>query len=314
MNVGNTVHRASVTSSRSSGWANVVAQLAVIREFYELTKPRLSLLTVITAVVGYLVANPDRNFSVLISLFIGTCLAAGAAGALNQWLEHEVDSRMVRTRNRPIPSGQVSPETALIYGLVLAIAGLGILWVGTNPLATALTFATLGSYLLVYTPLKLKTRWCTMIGAIPGALPPLVGWAAADNSIGLMGWILFGILFTWQIPHFMAIAWTCREDYRQGGFQMATIVEPTGRSAGLESFVHAALLLVLSLVPGFLGFTTFYLYEPVAALAGSYYLYCAYTFWQEMNKDHSAKRLFYASISYLPLLLAVLVLDRWLLA
>ncbi len=303
-----------MTSPMTSAWANMAAQMAVIREYYELTKPRLSFLSVITAMVGYLAANHDRSFSVLFSLFIGTCLTAGAAGTLNQWLEREVDRRMVRTQNRPIPGGHVSPGAALLYGLVLAIVGLGILWVGTNPLATVLTLATLISYILIYTPLKQKTRWCTLIGAIPGALPPLVGWAAAEGSIAIMGWILFGILFTWQIPHFMAIAWTYRDDYRRGGFQMATVVEPSGRSAGLESFIHTALLLVLSLLPGFLGYTTFYLYQPVAALAGGYYLYCAYTFWVRADKDQPAKRLFYASISYLPLLLAVLVLDRWLLA
>lgn len=272
------------------------------------------MMSVITAIVGYLAANPERNLPTLLALLIGTSLSAGAAGVLNQWLEREVDRRMVRTRNRPLPSGTVSAQAALAYGLVLAVAGPLVLWWGANSLAALLAVITLVSYLLVYTPLKQHSSTCTLVGAIPGALPPLIGSAAANQgSIDALGWALFAILFTWQIPHFMAIAWTHRRDYQLGQMRMATVIDPTGQSAARQAVVFAWLYLVAALLPWWLGATSYWLY-PLAALAvGFHYLYQAYQFARPAVRDSAARKLFFSSIAGLPLLLAVLVVDCWLL-
>lgn len=282
---------------------------SVVGEYWELTKPRLSMLSVITAVVGYLAAEPARDFLALFAVLLGTSLAAGAAGALNQFLERDADAKMARTRSRPLPSGAVSPQGTVIYGFMLAVLGTGLLWAGANILAALLVLATLFSYLLIYTPLKQMTAWNTLVGAVPGALPPLVGWAAAKGSLGTLGWILFGILFCWQIPHFMAIAWNYRKDYAQGGFVMATLTDASGRSAGLQSALFAAILLVLSLLPVFLGYNT-WVYGVVAVLSGLWYLQLSIRFWRAEAKDKPAKKLFLASIAYLPVVLAVFVIDR----
>jgi len=283
-----------------------------LNEYWELTKPRLSLLSVITAAVGYLTANPQRDATTLISLLLGTSFAAGAAGTLNQWMEREIDKRMVRTRSRPIPAGAVSPQAALLFGLTLGTLGIGILWFNVNALAALLTFVTLFSYLAAYTPLKQKTHWCTLVGAIPGAIPPLVGWSAATGAIDPLGWILFGILFFWQIPHFMAIAWTYRKDYADAGFIMSTAVDPSGKDAARQSMLHCILLLIVSIIPTFVPDMTSPFYEVMATITGVYYLVKATRFWRASNKNSPARQLFFASILYLPLILAVLVLDRWL--
>lgn len=288
--------------------------VAALRDYWELTKPRLSFLSVITALVGYLAANPARDLGSLFALLIGTSLAAGSAGALNQWLEREVDARMARTRNRPVPSGAVAPTQALAFGLALGLAGVLILALGTNILATVLTAAIILSYVLIYTPLKPVTRWNTIIGAVPGAMPPLVGWAAATGGVDALGWILFGVLFCWQIPHFMAIAWTYRHDYREGGLVMSTVVDPSGRDAAVQSVVFTALLTVVSLIPVVLGMDSWWLYAPAAIGLGVWFILCALAFARSEKRDRAARKLFIASIVYLPAMLAVLVVDRWLLA
>lgn len=300
--------------SHADALSPVKSRTVPLREYFQLTKPRLSMLSVITAIVGYLSANPDRNSITLLSLLIGTSLAAGAAGALNQYIERELDGKMARTRGRPLPAGLISPSAALSFGLILAIAGVGSIWAGTNALAALLTALTLVSYLLVYTPLKVRSIWNTHLGAIPGALPPLIGWAAARGTIDPLGWILFGILFAWQIPHFMAIAWMYRKDYAAAGMRMFPVDRPDGRETGWHSVVFTAVLLICSLLPGFLGYTTL-MYQSVALLAGLWFFYRAWAFRAPQTADDTAARkLFFASISYLPLILAVLVLDRWLLA
>lgn len=284
-----------------------------LRSYWQLTKPRLSFLTVITAIVGYLCANPERNPLTLIALLIGTSMAAGSAGALNQFLERNLDARMQRTQSRPLPSGQLTPASALLFGLIMGLGGTVLIWEGTNALAALLTVLTLVSYLLVYTPLKVRSTWNTHVGAIPGALPPLIGWAAATGSIDGLGWILFGILFAWQIPHFMAIAWMHRKDYADAGMVMLPCVETSGRSTGVHSLVFAALLLLLSLLPGVFGYTTI-AYTCVALLAGSWFLYKAWLFRHpERTPESTARNLFFASVFYLPLVLAAMVIDRWLL-
>lgn len=300
--------------SHADAFSPVKSRTVPLREYLQLTKPRLSMLSVITAVVGYLSANPDRNSITLISLLLGTSLAAGAAGALNQYIERELDGKMARTQGRPLPAGLISPAAALSFGLILAFAGVGLIWTGTNVLAALLTALTLVSYLLVYTPLKVRSIWNTHLGAIPGALPPLIGWAAARGTIDPLGWILFGILFAWQIPHFMAIAWMYRKDYAAAGMHMFPVNRPDGRATGWHSVVFTALLLLCSLLPGSLGYTTL-MYQSVALLAGLWFLKRAWAFRDPATAgDTAARKLFYASISYLPLILAILVIDRWLMA
>jgi len=300
----------SIERVSTSPWTDRSA----LRDYWELTKPRLSLLSVITALVGYLAANPPRDAGVFLALLVGTSLAAGAAGALNQWMERDADRRMARTRSRPLPSGAVSPSAALAFGLILGTLGTALLWLGANPLAGALTLATLVSYLAIYTPLKQATTWSTAIGAIPGALPPLIGCAAAQGQIDALGWILFGIVFTWQIPHFMAIAWLYRDDYARGGFVISTVTDPTGQSAASQSIFNCAVMLAISVLPSLLGYASWWFYGSAALLLGTGYLWQAIQFHRSSRdaKQPAAKKLFVASIAYLPLILGALLLDRWL--
>ena len=182
-------------------------------DWWELTKPRLSLMSVATAVLGYFAAGPKLDLAVFFSLCIGTTLAAFGCGVLNQWWEREPDARMERTADRPIAAGRIAPLEGLLYGLALSLAGVGLLAYNVNLPAALLTLATVLLYILAYTPLKRVTPLATEIGAIPGALPPLIGWVAAGAGFSTMGWVLFAILFAWQLPHFMAISWMCRSDY-----------------------------------------------------------------------------------------------------
>ena len=283
---------------------------------YELTKPRLSLLSVFTAALGFLVHDPLRNdFSLFLCLTLGTALAAGGAAALNQWMERKEDALMVRTENRPIPAKLVSPDFAFAFGMLLSVLGLTILWLGTNPWAASLTLLTLLIYLLLYTPLKKKSPFAIEIGAVSGALPPLIGWVAAAGSPTLYGWILFGILFAWQLPHFMAIAWNFRDDYEKGGFQLHNFGDTSGFILARKSLVYTFFLNFLVFAPycfdlGQRSPGKFYLIS--AIVLSSFILLRAFDFLFGSDRDKSAKRLFLATIIYLPLLLAALVIDRYL--
>ncbi|MEO0509316.1 MAG: heme o synthase [Verrucomicrobiota bacterium] len=300
------------TSQYAGGKTAVISVRVRARDFYELTKPRLSFLSVITAIVGYLAADPARDLSVLFSLLIGTSLAAGGAAVLNQWLEREADAKMIRTKDRAIPAGRVDPLHALIYGLILSFIGCVLLSSGANLLAGCLTASTIASYVLLYTPLKRFTTWNTVVGAVPGALPPLIGWAAAEGGISALGWILFSIIFLWQLPHFFAIAWTHRHDYAQGGFVMLSNADTTGRKVAFQAFAFSGALVLGSLLPFLLGYTT-WLYGIVAAACGVYILRPSIAFLKAEQRDAAARKLFFASIFYLPALLFPLVLDLWLL-
>ena len=283
-----------------------------LSDYYELTKPRLSFLSVITAVIGYLATDPNRDFGILISLLIGTSLSAGGAAILNQWLERDADARMVRTKDRPIAAGRVTPLSALLYGLVLSVAGCYLLYFGANPLAGLLSAATITSYVLLYTPLKKLTTWNTLVGAIPGSLPPLIGCAAAQSQISTLGWILFLILFFWQMPHFFAIAWTHRKDYHRGGFIMLSNSDSDGKKVARQAFMFSLALVISTLLPVILGFST-WVYGTVAILCGWYILHHSVAFLNVKQRDGAARKLFLASIFYLPALLFPLVLDLWLL-
>lgn len=300
------------TTDYANSPESAVSLRSRVEDFYELTKPRLSLLSVITAIVGYLAADPSRNLSVIFSLLIGTSLAAGGAAALNQWLEHQADANMVRTKDRPIPAGRVAPLHAFVYGLCLSVIGCFVLYTGANLLAGTLAAATIASYVLLYTPLKRLTTWNTLVGAIPGALPPLIGWAAAEGRISTLGWILFAILFLWQMPHFFAIAWTHRKDYAQGGFVMLSNADANGRKVAIQAFAFCLALVISTLLPVILGYASWF-YGAVATLGGIYILRPSIAFLKEGNRDTAARKLFFASIFYLPALLIPLVLDLWLL-
>ena len=283
---------------------------------YELTKPRLSLLSVFTASLGYLVREPlQADLSIFISLTIGTALAAGGAAALNQWMEREEDALMVRTASRPIPAGLISPEFALSFGIILSSIGLYILWSGTNIWAALLTFLTLVVYLLLYTPMKKRSPYATEVGAVSGALPPLIGWVSAEGAPTAYGWILFGILFTWQLPHFMAIAWNFRQDYSKGGFKLHQLGDSDGKALARKSLVYSILLTLFVFSPYIVTIQqtqpgTFYLAS--AVFLSLYLLLPAIRFFTSQNRDHSAKKLFFVTIIYLPLLFAALVIDRYL--
>lgn len=289
--------------------------------YWELTKPRLSFLSVLTSLAGYFCSAPAQatDAKVLVSLALGTALAAGGCGAVNMWWESDADAKMERTRNRPIPAGLIRPGAALLFGLLLLAAGVSLVWFGANPLAGLLTAATAASYLLLYTPLKTMTTWCTLVGSLPGAIPPIIGTAAKLGQIDRIGWLLFALLFFWQVPHFMALAVMCREDYARGGFKVATVQDPSGRSAAVwaMAFILPMLFVADQLRNTFFapdcaaslkGWASPFLW--VSFLAGAWFFKLALEFALPQRRAEVAKPLFLASILYLPVVLLTLTLNR----
>ncbi len=277
-------------------------------DFVELTKPRITSLVLVTAAVGYAVGGGSSLSAWRFLLFMaGTALLCGGASALNQYLEQDADARMERTRGRPLPSGRLSPGDALAFGVAISVAGLALLG-AVNLLTLLIGAASLASYVLAYTPLKRVTSLCTVVGAVPGALPPLMGWAAARGSLGPAGWGLFGILFLWQLPHFLAIGWLYREDYARGGFPMLAVTDRDGSSTGRQAVLYATALLPVTLLAGLLAAAgKGYLWGALAL--GIAFLACAIAFGWNRSAG-SARRLFLASVLYLPLLLGLMVFDR----
>ncbi|MFM1850872.1 MAG: hypothetical protein RIS54_556 [Verrucomicrobiota bacterium] len=282
---------------------------AAFGDYLELTKPRLSLLSVLTTLIGYVAARPPWVAGEFFALLIGTSLAAGGVAALNQWLEADTDARMQRTAQRPIPAGKVPTGSAFVLGGLLCSAALGLIFVKVNGMAAIFTLATIFSYLAWYTPAKRNSRWSTEIGALAGAFPPLIGWSAAEAGVSTLGWILFGILVFWQIPHFMAIAWTYRHDYAAVDFPMLSVRDETGGWVAGWSLVNTTALLGISALPWPLGLTTA-LYGIVAAATGLWFLWRAIAFLRAEGRDRNARKLFIASILYLPVTLMALVADR----
>jgi protoheme IX farnesyltransferase len=282
---------------------------AAMGDYVALTKPRLNFLVVATSAAGYyLGAAAPLDAAAMTAAVTGTALVAGGAAVLNQLYERDTDALMRRTRMRPIPAGRVIPADAGIFGAVLSAAGLALLAARTNWLAAALALATLIVYLAVYTPMKRRTPAATLVGAVPGALPALIGWTASHGSIAIGGTALFAIVFLWQIPHFMAIAWLYRDDYAKAGFPMLPVVEPNGVRAGRHALAYAAALLPVALVPSFTGLAGS-VYLVAATLLGIALLVLAVRFWRERS-DTSARALFFGSIIYLPLIWIVLVADK----
>jgi len=277
-------------------------------DFAELAKPRITSLVLVTAAVGFAVGGQGSiDWLAFLVFMVGTGLLCGGASALNQYLERDADALMERTRRRPIPGGRIRPEEALVFGLALSAAGLAVL-AFVNPLTLALGAASLVSYVLAYTPLKRVTSLCTVVGAVPGALPPLMGWAASRGSLGAAGWGLFAILFLWQLPHFLAIGWLYRDDYARGGFPMLAVTDRDGASTGRQAVLYATALLPVTLAAGLLASAgAGYLWGGLVLGLG--FLACAAAFaWK--RTVGSARRLFLASVLYLPLLLGLMVFDR----
>ena len=276
----------------------------------ELVKARLSLLTLATAMAGFALGVREAwDWLLLSATLAGTALSAAGAAALNQWWEREHDGLMKRTRQRPLPAGRMASSDAFIAGLVLSFAGVACLALFANVLSAALAAATIVFYILVYTPLKRVTTLNTIIGAVPGALPPLIGWTAARGSIDAEGLTLFAILFLWQMPHFLAIAWLYRDDYAQAGFKMLSEGDESGVMTGRQAVVYSLALLAVSLLPSvFFGYSALYFYGALALGVG--FTALAGKFAVSGGSVPAARALFLGSIAYLPLLLGLMVLAR----
>jgi len=277
-------------------------------DYVALTKPRLNMLVVATSAAGFYLGAPTPvNPVTFAATVLGTTLVAGGAAALNQVYERRTDALMERTRLRPLPDGRITPPEASVFGLLLSAAGLLLLTLYSTWLASLLAFATLVIYLLVYTPLKLRSPIATLVGAIPGALPPLIGWTAA-RGITMGGISLFLIVFLWQIPHFMAIAWMYRRDYSAAGFPMLPVIDPSGARAGRQAVGYAAALLPVSLIPTLVGLSGV-VYAGVAVVLGLSMLTLAVQF-ARARSDASARWLFFSSLVYLPLIWIVMIADK----
>jgi protoheme IX farnesyltransferase len=294
--------------------------------YFELTKPRITWLVVLTAGAGFLAGSPlPPDIILLVHTLFGTALVAGGTNALNQWWERDVDARMRRTMHRPLPSGRLTPARALACGLAIAGLGIGELVLFVNVLTGLLAAFTLASYVLVYTPLKRRTALATIVGAVPGALPILGGWTAATGGTSPAAWALFATLFLWQLPHFYALAWLYRDDYRRAGLAIVSVYDADGRRTGRGAVLYAAALLPVSVLPTALDAAGGW-YAAAALALGAWLLGAAAAFasptvfdrrgasWTVLDRpsllNPAARRLLLTSVAYLPLLLLALVADR----
>ncbi len=282
------------------------------KDYFGLTKPRITLLIAISTAVGYTYGiEAGFRWVIFLNAVLGaSCMASGAA-ALNQWFERATDAKMQRTKNRPLPAGWIRPSRALLFGTLLSTAGLLELGIFVNFLAAGLGLLTSLGYLFGYTPLKRVGPLCTTVGALPGAMPPLIGFAAAAGHLTVQAWILFSILFFWQFPHFHAIAWLYREDYEHAGIKMLAVVRPNGKALSIEILAALILLIPVTLLPTFAHMTG-RIYLVAALLLNAGFLFCGLQMCQSRTRI-SARRLLLASVIYMPLLFVFLVLDnpRW---
>lgn len=280
-----------------------------LSDYLALTKPRVTFMVLLTMMFGfYIGAEDEMNWLLLAHALFGTALVAGGTSALNQYLERELDAKMLRTKNRPLPSGRISPNAALAFGVLISISGLAHLLVFVNSLTALLGGFTLASYVFLYTPLKTRSAISTIVGAVPGALPPMGGWTAARGELGIEAWVLFAILFIWQLPHFLAIAWLYREDYARGGFPMLPVIDPEGHSVGRQVLTNCLALLPVSLLPtlvGMAGSTYFF-----GALGLSLLFFISGLGVTTKRTNLSAQRLMRASLLYLPFLLSLMAFDK----
>jgi heme o synthase len=281
----------------------------IVADLAELVKARLTLLVLLTTAVGfYLGSESPIDYMGLFHVVFGTAAAAAGTAALNQWWERRADALMRRTRMRPIPAGRIRPLQALALGIVLSVFGIGYLAIVCNALSATLTAITISIYIFAYTPLKRASTANTAVGAIPGAIPPMIGWAAARGDIGAGAWSLFAIIFLWQLPHFFAIAWMYREDYSRAGFRMISSDDRSGERSASQSVFFCILLLVIAGLPAFLGIANF-IYLAIELLLGGLFTTVAMRFLR-MPTASAARSLFITSIVYLPLLLGALVLTK----
>lgn len=292
-----------------AGRDEAIIETHAVRDFVQLIKPRIALLIVISTAVGYCYGTLSTfSFLTLLHALLGAALMAGGSATLNQWYERDLDAQMNRTRIRPIPAGTISPNHALLFGLVLSIVGLLELCLFTNLLAAFLGLLTSAGYLFAYTPLKRIDPICTTVGALPGAMPPLIGFAAARGHLTLEAWVLFGILFLWQFPHFHAIAWIYREDYKRAGIKMLAVVRPHGAGLTVEILAALLLLLPITLAPTFLHMAG-KVYFVAAFILDLAFLYFGLRLTRQRNVQR-ARTLLLASVIYIPILFAFLVFDN----
>ena len=286
-----------------------LAEPGLLTDLMTLTKARLSLLVIITTFVGFCMASDSGlDWLQLFHAIGGTTLAAAAAGVLNQRIETNVDRLMERTRNRPLPAGRMKPATALILGVALGTAGVAWLWLTTNTMAASLALATIVTYIAFYTPLKRRTSLCTIVGAVSGAIPPVIGWTAVHPSFDLGAWVLFGILFTLQMPHFLAIAWMYRDEYAQAGFVMILRDDISGAATAMQSLLYTLALLIITTIPFFAGQNNS-VYLVFALLLDCVMLVFALRFLFERSRP-TARLLFFTSIFYLPLILGLMIFTK----
>ena len=287
---------------------NRLSASARFSAYLELTKPRITFLVVLTAVAGFCMASGTIDLVRLLNMSLGIALLSSGISTLNQYMERDLDRLMRRTQDRPLPSGRLTPGEALLFGSALSAIALGYLALTVNPLSAVLGVATLAAYLFVYTPLKTRTTLSTVLGAFPGAMPPFIGWAAARGEITIEAWVLFAILFLWQFPHFLAIAWMYRDDYASAGIKMLPVVEPEGRVTGQQIVTYTLLLIPVSLFPVLVNLAGS-VYLVGASIIGIVFLYYSAraalvrTTWQ-------ARKLLLASVLYLPILFALMVISK----
>jgi len=280
-----------------------------VADYIELTKPNITALILLSTGVGFYLGSPSGlQYLVLLHTLIGTALVASGTATLNQYWEREADSKMWRTRNRPLPMGRMAPWKALAFGIGLAVVGtLYLCWL-VNVLSGLLAALTLVSYLFLYTPLKSRTPLCTLVGSFPGAIPPLIGWAGAQGSLSTVAWVLYGILFLWQFPHFLSIAWLYRDDYARGGIRMLPVVEPDGESTARQIVIYCTALLPMSLVPTWLGVTGPLYFAGALALGSAFLFFAVRTALARTKLE--ARRLLQASVIYLPLVYGLMLIDK----
>jgi protoheme IX farnesyltransferase len=289
-----------------------VAEAGALRraaDYVELAKPRIVLMVLVTAFVGfYLGSESVPNYLLLLQMLLGTAFAAAGTLALNQVIERETDAKMERTRHRPLPDGRLQAREALWFGSLLTVAGLGYLFLTVNALSAAVTAVITVSYLLCYTPMKLRSSLCVLVGAVPGALPPVIGWVAATGTLDVGAWVLFAIMFLWQVPHTLAIARLYRNDYARAGIQFLPVIDLDGASTNRQIICHTAALLVVSLLPTLLGLAGA-VYFIIAFILGVAFLLSGIRLALESTLP-KARTLLFASLIYLPVLLLVMALDR----
>ncbi len=283
----------------------------VLKDYWSLTKPEISFLVALSALAGYLLGAPVFiDFPTLSSLLIGVALSSAGGAAFNLCLERELDARMRRTADRPLPAGRISLTRAFLLGVALSVGGLSLLLIGTNVLTTSLAAFTIALYVFLYTPLKQHTKYNTLVGTLPGALPALGGWTAATGTFGLGGWLVFAILVTWQLPHFLSLAWMYRKDYGRAGFKMLPVVEPDGVSTVRHVVGASVALLVASIAPTLFGYTGWvYL---IGAGAASLWLLHASIVFLRSRTNLDARRVLKVSIVHIPAIVFFIILDRML--